>query len=73
MDRQAEEEHLRKANADIAKAHDCVERQRLLVARLQDHGHDTTTAIAVLQTMRETLHAMEQHRQTILKELSAQS
>jgi hypothetical protein len=70
MDRAVEEEHLRKAEADIAEAHARIERQRTLLARLEMQGHDTATAKSVLQTMHETLALMEQHRRLILQELS---
>jgi hypothetical protein len=70
MDRAVEEQHLRRAEADIVAARERIERQGALVARLQDHGHDTATARAFLETMHDTLVAMEEHRQTILKELA---
>jgi hypothetical protein len=70
MDPATEREHLRKADANIAAARKRIERQGVLVARLQDRDHDATTAKELLQTMRETLAAMEQHRQQILRELA---
>jgi hypothetical protein len=69
MDRAVEEEHLRKAEANIAQGRDRTERQTLLVARLEVHGHDVTAANSVLQTMRQTLAVMEDHRRLILSEL----
>jgi len=38
-------------------------------ARLEVHGHDVTAANSVLQTMRQTLAVMEDHRRLILSEL----
>jgi len=69
MDRAVEEEHLRKAETEIAQGRDRIERQTQLIARLAADGHDVTTAQSLLQTMRETLAAMEQHRQLIVSEL----
>jgi hypothetical protein len=70
MDRALELEHLRKANEDIANAHVRIDRQCELVARLQEHGHDPTMAESVLQTMRDSLAAMEEHHRLIVSELS---
>jgi hypothetical protein len=70
MDRAIEQEHLRKADADIAEARQRIERQHVLVARMAGNGHDTAMAKELLQTMRETLVAMEEHRDQIIKELS---
>jgi hypothetical protein len=69
MEKREELRHLRRADADIAAARSRIERQLELVGRLQEHGHDAETARSVLQTMRETLQLMEDHRELILKEL----
>jgi hypothetical protein len=69
MDREIELEHLRKADADIVKGRERIERQQALVARLKRDGHDVSAAMALLQTMQETLAVMEEHRRTILAEL----
>lgn len=69
VDRATEQEHLRKAEADIAEANDRIARQRALLAHLESDGHDTVMAKDLLQTMCQTLAAMEQHRQLILREL----
>jgi hypothetical protein len=69
MDRETELEHLRKAEAGIAKAHERIEHQEAILATLKEGGHDLTTAMTLLETMRETLTAMQQHRQLILQEL----
>ena len=66
MDRALEEEHLRKAKADIAEARARIERQQALVARLERDGHDTATAKSLLQTMHETLAVMEEHQRLIV-------
>ena len=69
MHRDIELEHLRKADATIAAALERVERQSSLVAQLTESGHETAIAASLLQTMRDTLQAMEQHRLTIRKEI----
>ena len=70
MDRETEEEHLRKAEADIAQALDRIERQRQLIERMAAHGHDVTIATSLLETMYETLEVMKAHREQILQELA---
>jgi hypothetical protein len=69
MDRDQEQRHLHKADGDIAAAWRRVEEQRDRVARLAADGHDTTAGQALLETMIESVRAMEAHRQTILREL----
>jgi hypothetical protein len=69
MNRALELVHLRKAEEDLAKGRERVTRQDQLIQDLERHGHDATTAKAVLATMHETLLVMEQHRQLIMKEL----
>jgi len=70
MDRKSELEHLRVADANIAAARERIERQISIVARLTEGGHEVTTAQAILQTMRDTLEAMEEHRRSIKKEIA---
>jgi len=70
MDRKTEEEHLRKADADIAQGEERIERQQQLIERLAAHGHNVATAKSILQTMYETLEVMKEHREIILKELA---
>jgi hypothetical protein len=70
MDRAIELDHLQKADVDLAKGRERVERQLELITRLTEHGHDVTAANSLLQTMRETLAVMEEHRRAILQELS---
>jgi hypothetical protein len=69
MDHELERRHLRKAEHDIAQAWRRIEAQRERVAQLAADGHDTATGEALLATMIESAEAMEQHRQTILREL----
>jgi predicted outer membrane protein len=71
MDQRAELAHLHKAEEDISGARARIERQEQLVARLQKDGHSTDTARSLLQTMRDTLSVMEEHRRLILEQLAA--
>jgi hypothetical protein len=70
MDRALELRHLHKAEEDISKARERIDRQRELIARLHEDGHDLTTANTLLQTMCDTLTVMKEHRELIMKELS---
>lgn len=71
MDRDIELAHLRKADADIADARERIAQQARLVARLEEGGHDAAVARALLDTMRQTLEAMETNRRIILVSLDA--
>jgi hypothetical protein len=61
--------HLQKADADIAAAHQRIDRQQKLIDQMVRDGHDSSAAQVMLQTLSETLTAMEQHRRIILAEL----
>jgi multidrug resistance efflux pump len=69
MDPDYERRQLRKAEKDIAEAWHRIEEQRRRIAQLASDGHDTTTGESLLATMIESAHAMEAHRQIILREL----
>jgi hypothetical protein len=71
MDQQTELAHLHKAEVDISKARDRLARQEKLIARLTQYGHDASTVTSVLQSMRDTLAVMEEHRALILRQLAA--
>jgi hypothetical protein len=71
MDQRSELSHLRKAEKDIADARARIKRQEQLVAHLEKDGHGTDTARSLLQTMRDTLSVMEEHRRLILDQLTA--
>jgi hypothetical protein len=73
MDRTSELKHLRMADANIAAARDLIERQISIVTRLTEGGHEVATAQEILQTMRNTLEAMEEHRRSIKKEIARSS
>jgi multidrug resistance efflux pump len=66
-------EHLRQAEADLAKASVRIERQIELIERMAASGQDTTTAKTILATMQTTFAVMEAHRSAILKELGRQA
>ena len=69
MDRDQERRHLRKAEHDIAEAWRRIDEQRDRIAKMAADGHGTETGEALLQTMMESVRAMEGHRRTILREL----
>jgi hypothetical protein len=69
MNRALELEHLRKAEQDIANGRERIMRQNQLIEGLERHGHDATTAKALLSTMHASLSVMEEHRVLIMKEL----
>jgi len=70
MGRVQEQQHLAKAEADIAKANDCVERQHAIIAKLKDDGHPTDIAEKILATMLRSLNALEGYRKVILGALA---
>jgi len=70
MGRVQEQQHLAKAEADIAKANDCVERQHAIIAKLKDDGHPTDIAEKILATMLCSLNALEEYRKVILGALA---
>ncbi len=61
--------HFRIAEEKLADARERVARQRELIARMVERGHDVIMAESVLVTMRETLAAMEKHYLIIVREL----
>lgn len=69
MNVEMERRHLAKAEVDVAKARKRVDDQRAIIVRLGVNGHDTAAAKSVLQTMLETLAAMEDHRDIIKRGL----
>ena len=67
-----ERDHLVQANRHIARAQDMVSEQHALIERMAEHGHDTTLAEAVLETMRTTLDRMHEHRELIEKAIASE-
>jgi len=72
MDAEQEQAHLARAEAEIADAHARIDHQRTIIAHLEALGQSTVTAKSVLQTMLESLEAMEDHRALIKRELERQ-
>lgn len=68
--REREVEHLGRAEADIADGERRVTQQGVLVEQLRSEGRDASHAEALLATMRGTLAAWVQHRDTILQRLA---
>jgi NAD(P)-dependent dehydrogenase (short-subunit alcohol dehydrogenase family) len=73
MDDEQKRRHLRKADEDIAAAWRRIDEQRDRIAKMATDGHKTETGEALLQTMMDSVHAMEDHRRTILRESAARS
>jgi len=61
----SEHDHLAQAIRHIARAEDMVAKQRGLIERIAEHGHDTKLAEALLHTMQNTLDQMHEHRRMI--------
>ena len=71
MDKQAmERRHLAEADQHIEEAEVRIARQKALIAELATDGHDTREAEKLLGIFITTLNTMQEHRGTILRELS---
>ncbi|MFC0398789.1 hypothetical protein [Paraburkholderia rhizosphaerae] len=58
-------DRLRVADAHIARRRNLIERQLRTVHELARDGHDTGSAIRLLQELRRSLEAMVEHRAVI--------
>jgi len=67
-----EYDHLAQAIRHIARAEEMVTEQRDLIERMAEHGHDTTLAEAVLNTMQNSLDQMHEHRAMIERAIAAE-
>jgi len=67
-----EHDHLVQAIRHIARAEEMVVEQRGLIDRMAQHGHDTTLAEAVLNTMQNSLDRMQEHRDMIERAIAAE-
>jgi len=67
-----EYDHLAQAIRHIARAEEMVTEQRDLIERMAEHGHDTTLAEAVLNTMQNSLDQMHEHRTMIERAIAAE-
>ena len=65
-----ERAHLVKADRDIAEGGRRVSAQVLLIERLRVGGHSTGDAENLLQTLRQTLQAWQNHRDLILQAIA---
>jgi multidrug resistance efflux pump len=59
------------ADRRLARARDCVERQRELIQRLAASRQDTSSAEAAFRAMRRTLESFEEDRRVIEDEMFA--
>jgi hypothetical protein len=73
LDRGLELEHLELANRHMAEGQERFERQRRLVARLQEAGRDTKQALILLSELEQTLALFTQTRDRILGNLGMTS
>ncbi|WFU85299.1 hypothetical protein QA645_21945 [Bradyrhizobium sp. CIAT3101] len=67
------QQHLAQAEGHVAKGRQIVARQERLVADLHMHGHDTTDACKVLDTLADALTIHEADVQRLRDELKAAS
>ena len=71
LDRAKEEEDLAKAEVDIAAARDRIARLELAIEAVAEQGEDTAIGDRILHSMRETLSAFIEHRNTIQRTIEA--
>lgn len=65
-----EQQHLVKADRDIAGGERRVTAQQLLIERLRREGHKTADAEKLLETLEQTLDAWRVHRAEILRQIA---
>ena len=66
MDEFREREHLAQADRHIAGAKAHIARQKETIDELERDGHETKVAMLMLDALKHTLCAVEQHRELIL-------
>jgi len=71
MDRRLLQQHLEQAERHIALGKQHLAKQEAIIAELDRDGHDTTDALAILVTLRETRSLHVQDRDRILSELGS--
>ena len=71
MDRAMWQRHLRLAKRQIAEARTIIGRQRQIVGELEQDGHDTIVAQALLILLEVTLQACERDRDRLQADLCA--
>jgi hypothetical protein len=62
----SEREHLAQAERLIAKRKNSIARQREVIAKAFQKGHDTEVPLSMLRALEASLRAFETHRQLIL-------
>jgi hypothetical protein len=62
----SEREHLAQAERLIAKCKNSIARQREVIAKAFQKGHDTEVPLSMLRALEASLRAFETHRQLIL-------
>ena len=67
--KQDEEDSLAMADRHIRESRERIAKQEGIIGDLTANGHDTVTAMALLQTYRETLNSFVDHRIVIVEEL----
>ena len=70
MDRVMRQRHLRLAKRQIVEVRTIIDRQRQIVAELEQGEHDTTVAQALLILLEVTLRAQERDRDRLQADLS---
>ena len=66
-----EREHLAQADRHIAEAKEHIVRQKKRIAKLERGGHEAHLAVLMLDALKHSLCAFEQHREVILMRLRA--
>ena len=68
-----EHEHLRDARQHVRDAKKRVAKQTSLLKELVKHGHDTRQAEELLNGMKQTLAAMEEHHALLVQRTSSKA
>lgn len=70
LDRNAELQHLNKADVYIADAEMRIAKQEVILEELRRNGHDTKEGERLLRMFKETLQAMRGHRADIVEAIA---
>lgn len=66
MDLETEEMQLRQADDHLAMAERQIHHQEMIIHELEKDGHDTSLALKLLRTMRDTRNVMQSHKACIV-------
>jgi uncharacterized protein YtpQ (UPF0354 family) len=69
MQQDRQQDRLRVAARHVAAGRHIVAKQRAIIARLENNGHETVEFIRTLDLFEQTLAIFEEHHQQILKEI----